>query len=216
MESAPHRSSSIPRDYARRRYTYTISEHASARLLLTLEALDYILRFTPVMRRASLDFNLVIQTVNSIQNPIGAILPPDSTTNHEGKVVPGGPRHLVLRDYLIAQLIKRPDTFPQAFLRAYLAVLAGRVYINEALFTDFTKGPDCTCSEAIRVLPEIDEMLGTGLFTFFEDAYVKVRPFRFSDLPAELRLHVHSYMGPESIRSLNRVFRSRFLSRLEI
>ncbi|KAF2195812.1 hypothetical protein K469DRAFT_616694 [Zopfia rhizophila CBS 207.26] len=176
------RSTSIPRDYAKRRQ-YGFSVYDAGELLVKLQALDKLLHSSPVDLHSSLSFDSTIR-------------PPSTQISQHAVEANSLARELF--DLMTKRKVRRPDGIPAAYEQAYKAVLAGRFYVNESKIIDFAKGRECTCSEALHALPRIDELLGTTFGARFNAAYNDVKPFPFLDLPAELRLKVYEYCLPRA------------------
>lgn len=152
------RSSSIPRNFIRRRREYDVDFTEATELLARLQALDALLRSCSVAQHRELDLDSFILSPSPLRASVSAPVDDDDDRIEE------------LLSLLSKKRIRRPDSIPAVFVEAYTAVLAGRTYVNhtELKLDEWIKGRPCTCSEVIHALPEIDELLGTSLSEQFD------------------------------------------------
>ena len=121
---------------------------AAGALALKLRALDAMLCSTPEAHHRELDLAALAQS--------------DTTTQTVADTeMLDGLRALV-------KPLRRPELIPDAFVELYTAALQGRVYINVFRNSEPYKGPNPTCSEVLRLLPDIDNLLDTSLCAHFD------------------------------------------------
>jgi hypothetical protein len=124
-------------------------------LLYTLRALDHILNSTPLAQHQNIDYYAIVR--------------PDA---YEPQLLPkSDPKDQILRNQLfnyVKDRFPQPFGIPAAFVEAYKAALAGRIFVNEIKADDFLNGRACTCSESLRYLSDIDNIAGTRLQERFD------------------------------------------------
>ncbi|KAF2115431.1 hypothetical protein BDV96DRAFT_78498 [Lophiotrema nucula] len=176
------RSSSIPRDYVKKRsVSHQFLGEDAAELFTKLVTVGRSLLSHSLAENKHVDFDEALHPTATLVS-----LAASSHNDAIEALVKGIHDHSV----------RRPKGIADAYVQAYLAAIDGRVYINTTRFEDVEKGADCTCSEALQFMPYIDEAIGTSLTTHFNAAYEKVKSFPLLSLPAELRLAVYSYALP--------------------
>ncbi|KAF1937958.1 hypothetical protein EJ02DRAFT_39784 [Clathrospora elynae] len=101
--------------------------------------------------------------------------------------------------YLLLADVAQPDLIPDVYIGAYRTVLQGQHHVNE--HKSQCKGCRVhylTFSEIRCLLADIDRICDTDLDGAFSRLDDKVPPFAFLRLPAELRLHVYSFLIPRA------------------
>ena len=142
------RSPSIPRDIQARRRKGEFNIEDAEILVAKLQALDKALAAAPL---PVFDYSWDLHPLAPASDGL--------TLN-------------VLAEKMMAHIkkhkVRRPEGIPASFIDAYKAALAGRIYVNKLETVNWAKGRECTCSEALQHLLEIDEMLETSLRERFD------------------------------------------------
>ncbi|KAF2661761.1 hypothetical protein K491DRAFT_687160 [Lophiostoma macrostomum CBS 122681] len=189
MLGSRNRSSSIPRDYQKRRCP-DFSLLDAGELLDTLKALDRALDTTPVAQHKDIDYNAIVR-------------PRNRQTKAEDEAL-----RIQLFNHIKGR-VPQPLGIPIAFVEAYKSALVGQCFVNETKADNLFDGRACMCSESLRCLSGIENMAGTHLQKRFDVAYAKgtshgskkhrkligriVKLFPFLRLPAEIRLQIYGY-----------------------
>ncbi|KAG9193512.1 hypothetical protein G6011_03547 [Alternaria panax] len=106
--------------------------------------------------------------------------------------------------YLVVKGLPRPHLVADVYAEAYKNVLQGRPYVNNYNLSG-CRGIDCVFSDVRTVLGDVDRVCATNLQGAFAKLEERgrshtIQPFPFLRLPAELRLHVYSFLLPPERR----------------
>ncbi len=121
---------------------------AAVNLMRNLYAIDKALAFTPLHRQAHLQFDRVFQEIS-----LGFF-------EKRTKRCRADELGELLRREMPLQSMYR---FVWAYEKAYKTALAGRHYVNYD-----RRGAGNACSDVIRILPKVDDLLGTKLYKKFD------------------------------------------------
>ncbi|KAF1978272.1 hypothetical protein BU23DRAFT_564510 [Bimuria novae-zelandiae CBS 107.79] len=153
-------------------------------LLARLLTLDQLLGSVPLQQQRNLDLEAAL-----------------STTSRDLKLQGDVARYTTLSSdveelYRILNRIPRFDLIPATLLYIFKTSWQGRIYQNLYRHSDVAKPRDPTCSEVLHLLPKLDRILETSLSIKISSIVALVPPFRFLDLPTELRLCAYAYILP--------------------
>jgi hypothetical protein len=183
---------------AQLQYLQKLHSRLHARLL----ALDQLLGSVPLQQQRYLDLE--------------AILPEDTNDPNSQEFTSPCRNYSwdALELFKVVDTVPRFDLIPATLIHVCKTSWQGRIFEDVYRDSDINESRDPFCSEVLHLLPKIDQVLGTSLsgkinsivslgkcyqlfitHTSFNQLSA-VPPFRFLDLPTEIRLHIYAYILP--------------------